>query len=142
MKGSFSLIGFLLFLFFMIESCLSAEVVLITHKDHKNSISSSELKGIYLGKSRSWGSGGAVLPVVIRSGKTHEEFLKKIIGKTPTQFRIYWKRAVFTGAGLPYHTARDEEEVVRIVEENRGAVGYVQREIAEGKEVFIQDLPK
>jgi len=83
------------------------------------------LQAIFLGKKTQWEDGEAIVPVNLRGGPTHQEFLKVIVRRTPAQYRTFWKRAIFTGTGMPPKSFATEEEVVGFVRASRGAVGYI-----------------
>jgi ABC-type phosphate transport system substrate-binding protein len=82
-------------------------------------------KTVFLGKKTKWGDGTSIIPVVLRRGPTHEAFLRKIVKRTPSQYSTFWKRAIFTGTGMPPKSFATEEEVVGFVRASPGAIGYV-----------------
>ncbi len=90
----------------------------------KESLSKSDLKKIYLGRKTKLSDGTAVIPVALRKGETHEEFLSEIVNKTPSQFRIYWKRAIFTGKNNAIKIFSSEDEARDFIESTPGAIGY------------------
>jgi len=82
-------------------------------------------KAIFLGKKTKWENGDTIVPVNLKRGPTHQEFLKVVVRKTPAQYRSFWKRAIFTGTGMPPRSFATEEEVVGFVRASPGAIGYI-----------------
>lgn len=124
--------GALLLMLLMATAPAAAEehpdVILIAHPevpddrcDHKNT------QRIYLGKKTRWTGGVRVVPVMLRDGETHEEFVKELLDRSVAKFEIYWKQAVFTGKGIPPRAFDSEGELMAYVAQTPGAVGYVSR---------------
>lgn len=104
---------------------------LVGHPDlATHEITRSELKSIYLGKKSKWEDGSPVKAVTLRKGEAHKAFLRENVNKTPAQFRIFWKRAIFTGKLVPFQRAKSDEEVLRFVRETAGSIGYVSETVA------------
>ncbi|MEW6708750.1 MAG: hypothetical protein AB1403_02920 [Candidatus Riflebacteria bacterium] len=89
------------------------------------SISIKEINSIYLGKKSTLGNGIKVVPLALNSGNAHEIFLKKFLKKSSSQFSTFWKQAIFTGQGIPPRSFPTEEEMIRVVAETPGAIGYI-----------------
>jgi ABC-type phosphate transport system substrate-binding protein len=90
-----------------------------------SSISTDELKGVFLATKTSLSDGSRVEPVLEKSGAVHEAFLKTYIGKTDTAFETYYRSLVFTGKGSLPKTLPGDAEVVAYVAKTKGAIGYV-----------------
>jgi ABC-type phosphate transport system substrate-binding protein len=89
------------------------------------SVSSDELKGVFLATKSSLSDGSHVEPVLLKGGAIHEAFLKDYVGKSDSALETYFRSLVFTGKGsMPKQFATDAE-VVAYVEKTKGAIGYV-----------------
>jgi hypothetical protein len=103
-----------------------SEMIVIANKDVAESeLGRMTLQAIFLGKKTQWEGGDTIVPVNLKGGPTDQEFLKVIVRRTPAQYRTFWKRAIFTGTGMPPKSFATEEEVVGFVRSSRGAVGYI-----------------
>jgi len=100
-------------------------LVIVNNSVSQADISAKDLGSIFLGKKNSWDGGQKAVPVTLESGAAHEAFLKLYVKKNGSQFSTFWKQAVFTGQGIPPKSVSSEEEVVKFVSENPGAVGYI-----------------
>lgn len=114
----------LVVLFFSVTAW--AEILIITNKNvSENTLNQEHLQDIFLGKVVQWEDHKAIRMAVLRDPKLHEVFLEEYIHKSQNQWRMYWKRMVFTGRGLPPRTVNSEAEMLEYVAETDGAIGYV-----------------
>ncbi len=113
---------------FLIASVSSASEVRIIANPSvtSSSIRKADAAKIFLGKTTFWDNGDKIIPVILRSGEVHENFLKQYIEKTPSQFTMYWKQIVFSGKGLELKSFDSESDLVKFVSETGGAVGYAE----------------
>ena len=97
-----------------------------------SSVSSDELKGVFLATKSSLNDGSHVEPVLQKAGAVHEEFLKDYVGKTGSALETYYRSLVFTGKGSMPKTFSSDAEVAAYVEKTKGAIGYVAADSATG----------
>lgn len=88
-------------------------------------LSEQEVQNAFLGKKTQWNDGNSLTLVTIDNEAIHESFLRQFIKKTPSQFRIFWKKMEFTGKGVSPREMGTEEDVIEFVKKTEGAVGYV-----------------
>jgi ABC-type phosphate transport system substrate-binding protein len=122
---------------------LAANYAIIVHKGNPESeISSRELKRIFLGKKTTWPNGDKIEIAVLREGDVHKEFLKDVVGKSPLQFSLYWKRFIFTGTATPLKIVKSEGEMKAFIRANPEAVGYISVEALDDtvKRIFIRKM--
>ncbi len=90
-----------------------------------SSVSTDELKGVFLATKTSLSDGSHVEPVLEKGGPLHEAFVKEYLGKTDSALQAYYRSLVFTGkASMPKMLGADAE-VVAYVAKTKGAIGYV-----------------
>jgi len=103
-----------------------AKIIVIANEDVSVSyLSASELKNVYLGKKSFWDSDVKIVLAVLVNGSIHQSFLKENVGKTPEQFKNYWNKILYTGAGIPPTPLKTEAEMIEYIKKTRGAIGYV-----------------
>ena len=67
-----------------------------------DTISISELRGVFLLQRRILKDGSAVEPVLQKSGSIHEQFLKQYLDRNREEIHTYYQGLVFTGkASIP-----------------------------------------
>jgi len=133
---------FLFVIFFVLSSMLvaarsQAQVIVIANPSVKTSeVSKNDLKDVFTGASTSLG-GGSVVPILLKSGSAHEEFLQAYIGKNDTAYRAGWRSLVFSGQATMPKSLDGDGAVVEFVAHNAGAIGYIGKASAhEGVKVL------
>lgn len=106
-------------------SAMAEPAVIVNESVPVDELSRDDVKQIFTGKKRSWENGDIIVAVVLKSGQTHESFLKNFIQKSRVQFRTYWKKMVFTGKASALKEFGSESELVAFVASTKGAIGYI-----------------
>ena len=102
-----------------------AQVIVIANPSVKASeVSKNDLKDVFTGASTSLG-GGSVVPILLKAGTAHEEFLQVYIGKNDTAYRAGWRSLVFSGQASMPRSLDSDTEVVEFVAHNAGTIGYI-----------------
>lgn len=90
-----------------------------------STISSDDLKSIFLLTKKSFSDGTHAEPVLSKGGSAHDRFLKQYLGKTDDSLTSYYRNAVFTGKGLTPRSLASDADVAAYVAKTKGAIGYV-----------------
>lgn len=119
--------GVLLWVFFVWAICFTfPDVLIITNPDtHISSLKKKEIKDIFTGKRTRWNGSEKVIIATLKNSEVHEEFLRQFVKKTPSQFKNFWRRKVFTGEGKMPKTFKSEARLIDFVASTKGAVGYI-----------------
>ena len=105
----------------------SAQVIVIANPSVKTSdVSKNDLKDVFTGASTSLG-GGSVVPILLKAGTAHEEFLQAYIGKNDTAYRAGWRSLVFSGQASMPKSLDPEAAVVEFIAHNAGTIGYISK---------------
>jgi ABC-type phosphate transport system substrate-binding protein len=105
----------------------SADVV-IHPQSSTAQISRSLLRGIFGMRVRTWPDGTPVRVYVLEDDDpTHVEFCKSVLRIYPYQLRQNWDRLVYSGTGQPPIGVSSEQELLRLVAQTPGAIGYLNR---------------
>lgn len=102
---------------------LDGVVVIANDSVSASSLSASELKDIYTGKTTYWQGGQAVVIVVVEN-KT-DAALKEVSGMDASQFKTFWQRLAFSGRGQQPKKADDAAAAVSMVASTKGAIALV-----------------
>jgi hypothetical protein len=104
---------------------IQAQVIVIANPGVKAvEVSKNDLKEVFTGSSTSLG-GGNVVPILLKAGTAHEEFLQAYIGKNDTAYRAGWRSLVFSGQATMPKSLDTDAAVVEFVAHNAGAIGYI-----------------
>lgn len=126
MKSRFILIAVVLFAAIGAWNLAAADIKIIANSSvGASSVSTEELKAVFLATRNSLGDGSHVEPVLEKGGVAHDAFLKQYIGKTDAALETYYRSLVFTGKGSMPKTLAGDAEMVSYVAKTKGAIGYV-----------------
>lgn len=90
-----------------------------------SSLKKREVRDIFTGKKTRWKKGSAkIIIAVLEDSDLHRRFLRRYVKKTPSQFRNFWRKKVFTGEGKSPKTFKRETDLIKFVAKTKGAVGY------------------
>ena len=105
---------------------LAADVAIIANNSvGDTSLTKDAIKDIYVGKQAKWADGSKIQLSAQKDSDTHESFTKDYVGKSPSQFRMYWKKMVFTGKGKAPEAFESDADIAKYVAETEGAIGYI-----------------
>jgi ABC-type phosphate transport system substrate-binding protein len=105
---------------------LQAQVLVIANPGVKaNEITKSDLRDVFTGAATALPGGGNVVPILLKAGTVHEEFLQEYIGKNDTAYRAGWRSLVFSGQASMPKSLDSEAAVVEYVAHNADAIGYI-----------------
>lgn len=104
----------------------SDDIVIISHKDVVQSVlTRNDVVQIFTGRQTRWDDGQKIHFAILKTGAIHQSFLKKFLKKTESQFKIYWRKVMFTGKGSIPKSFATVEELIRYVIQTEGAIGYI-----------------
>lgn len=123
-KKAIAVLG--LFVATSVFNLANAEVAVIVHPSNDSALSDSDIKKIYLGKSKKFSNGATAVAVDLPEGTAiRVAFIDAIVEKSETQFKSYWSRLIFTGKGVPPKILQNDAEVVDLVSRNPDVIGFV-----------------
>ena len=102
-------------------------MIVVNRGSTVSQITETQLRDIFTGTRSRFDDGGRAIPVLLKGGPVHEVFLHRHIRETPDEFRIRWRKAVFTGQGSMPREFVSETALLEYVAVTPGAIGYVSR---------------
>jgi ABC-type phosphate transport system substrate-binding protein len=107
----------------------AAEVVVVVAATSPiKHVSDNEIADIFLGKLGRIENGVVVSALDQAEGSVaREAFYLKFTGKSPAQMKAFWSKVIFTGRGRPPRSVANDAMVIRALQEDPTAIGYVQR---------------
>lgn len=116
----------------------NADIAIIVHPSNTAEISEKSIENLFLGKSRTFSNGSSAIPLTLDvKSKLMNEFCEKFLDKTNNQFRSYWARLMFSGAGVAPKTIDSEEEMLELVAANPNVIGFVDVASTEDEDVKV-----
>jgi ABC-type phosphate transport system substrate-binding protein len=105
---------------------MQAQVIVIANPGVKaTEVSKNDLRDVFTGAATALPGGGSVVPILLKAGTVHEEFLQAYIGKNDTAYRAGWRSLVFSGQASMPKSLDTDAAVVEFVAHNAGAIGYI-----------------
>jgi|SRR5579862_1417305 len=107
------------------------EFAVIVHKSNEyDSLSSSKIAAIFMGKISRWPWGAETAPIDLRdSAAVKTEFLKTILKTTLAELKGYWLDQKLTRNADPPFQATDALAAKLRVASTPGAIAYIPREL-------------
>jgi hypothetical protein len=104
----------------------NAQILVIANRSVRSAeISDSDLRDVFTGAVVGLPGGERVMPVLLKDGQAHEEFLTRYFGESDAAFRADWRRLVFSGRSTMPKTVDSEEAMMQYVARTPGAIGYI-----------------
>jgi ABC-type phosphate transport system substrate-binding protein len=120
-----------------------AEVAVIVHPSAGfDSLTADEISRLFMGKSKSFPNGSPATPLNQDDGSaTRDVFNQEVCNKSPSQYKAYWSKLVFTGKGTPPKDSGDDTAVKALVAGNPKMIGYVDASVVDDSLKVIHKLP-
>ena len=129
----------------LIFACTAAraqDVILVVNKSVSiSAINSAEVRDLFTGVRSRFSDGSRAVPVLLKGGPAHEVFLRNYVGDNPDEFRVRWRKAVFTGQGSMLKELNSESALQDYIAATPGAIGYVSR-VTAGDSVKVLTVRK
>lgn len=107
-------------------SLANAEVVVIGNPAGPDSITSEEVRDIYLNRSKALPDGQRVTPFELpESNETRDAFHNAVTGRSNTQLKAFWSQQVFTGKGQPPRELGSATVMKSTISSTPGGIGYI-----------------
>lgn len=116
-----------------------AFLVIVHAQNPIEAIERSKLSRIFLKKTKRWEDGETIMVLDhVPDSETRDRFTRGIHGKSISAIKSYWQRMIFSGRDVPPEEIDGDVEVLRLVVEHRGSVGYIAAttELPEGVKVL------
>ncbi len=106
---------------------LAGEVMLIVNAVNPlGCLSQLQVRTIFTMRTHVWPNNQKLRVFVLRDNHpVHRDFTLEIMGLYPYQMRQYWDREVFSGKGQAPTEVETEEDMVKAVASDPGAIGYI-----------------
>lgn len=102
--------------------------VIVNPQSGVEQLTKAEVVNLFLGRQKKLPSGATALTVDLAGPNAEkQQFYTRLVDKQLAEINSYWARLYFSGQGSPPRQAEAVEEVLDIIENNKGAIGYVER---------------
>ena len=102
--------------------------VIVSARSNISMLSADQVAEIFLFQTNRFPNGSEVVPIVQDLGSPlRDEFYSKVTHRTPALVKAHWARLIFTGRGQPPAEVDGNAAMRRMLAENPGMIGYVER---------------
>jgi ABC-type phosphate transport system substrate-binding protein len=110
-------------------AALAAELaVIVSARSNISMLSADQVAEIFLFQTNRFPNGSEVVPIDQDLGSPlRDEFYSKVTHRTPALVKAHWARLIFTGRGQPPAEVDGNAAMRRMIAENPGMIGYVER---------------
>lgn len=105
-----------------------------------SSVSSQDLKQLYLGKATSIGGKDVKLVGLDDANKAQEIFLKEVLSMGADELKNYWIQESLKGGGSPPRLMNNPASMIIFVSKKEGAVGYLSADEAKSSGLKIVEV--
>lgn len=118
---------FQIFLFIVTLSSLSlGQNVIVNSSNSILQLSKSTLRNIYLGNTSNWeNSTQIIITDYIASNELRISFSEAYLNLSPKRVSMIWIKVSLSGKTIPPKVFHTEDEIIKYVSENEGAIGYI-----------------
>lgn len=104
-----------------------ADFQIVVHADRElGPLTAREMSRLFLKKDKTWPDGSKVRPIdQPQRSRVRLDFLEDVHDFDEEGYARYWVRLVFSGRAKPPEIASDDADVVRRVQQDPDAIGYV-----------------
>jgi ABC-type phosphate transport system substrate-binding protein len=103
-----------------------AGVVVIVHPSNLSQLSEAQVRGMFLGKIKTYENGNTVSPLDLKSGiPARHVFIAEFLHKTESNLNSYWSRMLFSSKGRPPQEMDSAQAAVKRVASDVQAIAYV-----------------
>lgn len=114
--------------YFSSEFSYTEDVLVVVHQSVEvEDISKSDLLDLYTLRKGYWGDGDAVYVADYKGKSTLRNEFYDYLGIRLDAIKRIWLKEQFTGNSLPPRVVKNTDEMIELVLENPGTIGYIPR---------------
>ncbi len=130
-----TLLSFICFVTFFLNGMLFAQTasykIIVNSNNPISSISAEDISDLFLKKVIEWDNGITVVPVDKEENSPERiSFSNDILKRSVTAVTAYWYQKLFTGRDEPPRIEQFDEDILKFVHANTGAIAYVAKTIS------------
>lgn len=120
-------------LLLLLSSYSFADVAVIVNADNANSLTESQVRSIFLSKTKAFPDGKEAKVYSLKDEETTNDlFNSKVLKKSQSSLNSYWARMLFSSKGFPPYEIAGNETMLQQVANNKAAIGYIDSKYANG----------
>ncbi|MDX2480306.1 MAG: hypothetical protein QNK24_08205 [Desulfuromusa sp.] len=89
-----------------------------------DTVSVKDLRRMFLGKSKKWPDGSAVMLVLNPNDAAHSEFTRTMLHKSPKQLSLFWRKNLYSGRSMMPYSAENPDDMSIYLDKHKNAISY------------------
>ncbi|QGZ42468.1 hypothetical protein IP92_03184 [Pseudoduganella flava] len=103
-------------------------VVIVSARAAAAALRPEQVADIFLAEANRFPDGSEAIAIDQNIGSPlRDEFYEKVAHRSPALMKAYWTKMIFTGRGQPPREAPGSAAVRKLVADNPGMIGYIER---------------
>jgi ABC-type phosphate transport system substrate-binding protein len=120
----------LLSIAFSVESQVPEVHIVVNSSVESKDLSVAQIRRIFSMRQTTWSNDNKITVYVLSNQhQTHQAFSTKVLGMFPYQLDRIWNKLVYSGLGEEPIKVRSEQEMLELVSQKPGAIGYVMQQV-------------
>ncbi len=99
-------------------------VIIVNKHSPLVSADTSTVRDIYLGEKR-FAEGIKLMPINMVEGSLKEDFLNRVVGMKPKEYKLHWVKKVFQEGITPPPSMASVTDIIAMVSRDKGAIDYI-----------------
>ncbi len=127
---------YIICIFLLLSGYAVAEIAIIGNIQKKQlQLTKLQVQDIFMGRTRTFPDNTFAVP--FDQLNLRAEFYQKLTNRPIAQINAYWARLMFSGQTLPPSRLPDDQSIIKMVQENKDAIAYIDKENADKKMIHI-----
>lgn len=119
-------IYYILFFLVTLSFPVLSQTVIVNSSNSVSQLSKATLRNIYLGNTSNWeNSKQIIITDYVASNELRNSFSETYLNLSPKRVSMIWIKVSLSGKTVPPKVFHTEEEIIKYVAENDGAIGYI-----------------
>lgn len=112
-------------------------LAVVVHLDNTTRLDQQQLIQLYLNKISSFENGQTAKMLHLpRNSAAHRQFCLQMLNLSTNQYQSYWSRMLFTGAASDMIFIDNSQQLLKLLQTDKNAVGYLPAEQAQGVRII------
>ncbi len=121
---------------FCLASQAIAEIAVITNvQNNQVPLTRLQVQDIFMGRMRAFPNGQ--FATTYDQTTLRDDFYQQLTQRPIAQINAYWARLMFSGQTSPPIKLTDDQSVIKAIQENIGAIGYINKKNASHQAIRI-----
>ena len=117
---------YIILLLTILSTYSAGQIVIVNSSNSVTQLSKAALRNIYLGNTSTWENSKQIVIIdYVADNQLRNSFSELYLNLSPKRVSMIWIKASLSGKTIPPKVFHTEDEIIKFVSENEGAIGYL-----------------